>query len=40
MARLRLLQRHDASAAAGSPRIRTLPPPGMSEPEPPKQRLL
>ena len=28
-----------ASAAAVSPRIRTLPPPGLSEPEPPKQLL-
>ena len=37
MARLRLVQRHDASAAAGSPRLlRTPPSPRLSEPEPPE----
>ena len=37
-ARLGLLQRHDASDAAGSPRLlRTAPSPRLSEPEPLKQ---
>ena len=37
---LGLLQRHDASAAAGSPRLHTHPSPGLSEPEAPNQLLL
>ena len=37
-ARLRLVQRHAGLCRAGSPRLRTPPSPGVSEPEPPSPR--